>query len=618
MEKEKSMALAPSGSKDSTKTTSLKTVPEVFTATVARFGQRVALRTKDRGLWKDISWDEYRAKAEHVGCALMDFGFEKGDKACIIGDNSVEWVFADMGIQCAGGVAVGIYATNAWQQVHYVVDHSDAVFLFVENEEQLDKYLMFRDKVPKLKKVIVWDTKGLTAFNDPMVITFDQLLEKGKAAADKTPDLFTRRMETISPDDLSVIIYTSGTTGPPKGAMLTHANVTWMAGAVDRTITITPDDNVLSFLPLCHIFERLFTVFIHIRFAYTVNFVEKPATVMQNMKEVSPTIGYAVPRIWEKYYSGIMIRMADATWFKRLVFKAAMKAGEHRAEAVLNGKQPGVFVKSAFFLAWFTVFRKLKERLGFEQMRVAVSGAAPISREVLSFFQSIGMNLIEGYGQTEGTGVTTLSPETGARAGKVGKALEGVDIKIADDGEILVRSPAVFKGYYKADDETRSTVVDGWLHTGDVGELDEAGFLQITDRKKDIIVTAGGKNITPQYIENKLKASIYINDAVVIGDKRKFLSCLIMIDEDNVVKFAQDNKIQFSTYRDLTVSDAVTALIDAEVKKVNQTLSRVENIRKFTIIPKRLYEEDGEVTPTMKIKRQVVNKAFKDLIDAMY
>jgi len=317
---------------------------------------------------------------------------------------------------------------------------------------------------------------------------------------------------------------------------------------------------------LCHVFERLFTVFIHLKFAYIVNFVEKPDTVMQNMMEVSPTVGYAVPRIWEKYYSNIMIKMDDATWFKRVVFRLALKIGGKRADSVMNFKSLGLLHKGLFFIAWFVVFRKLKERLGFENIRVAISGAAPISKEVLRFFQSIGMNLIEGYGQTEGTGVTTLSPEEKTKFGTVGIALKGIDIKIAEDGEILVRSPAVFKGYYKSEKATAQTIIDDWLYTGDVGEIDTDGFLKITDRKKDIIVTAGGKNITPQYIENKLKASIYINDAVVIGDRRKFLSCLIMIDEDNVVKFAQDNKIQFSTYKDLTCDEQVIALCDREVK----------------------------------------------------
>jgi long-chain acyl-CoA synthetase len=323
--------------------------------------------------------------------------------------------------------------------------------------------------------------------------------------------------------------------------MLTHRNVTWMARAVAVDNPIFDTDEVLSFLPLCHIFERIFSVLAHVTHGYTVNFVGA-----------------------------------------------------------------------------LDVFRKLNERLGFERIRVAYSGAAPIAPDVLAFFQAIGVNLIEGYGQTEGTGVTTLSPVGKVKFGTVGLPLPGVQVRIADDGEILVRSPAVFAGYFKDSRATAETVVDGWLHSGDVGELDANGYLRITDRKKDIIVTAGGKNITPQYIENKLKASIYINDAVVIGDRRKFLAALIMIDEDNVVKYAQDHKVQFSTYRDLTEAPEIVRLIQAEVDAVNATLSRVENVRKFTILPKKLYEEDGEVTPTMKVKRRAINDAFADLIEAMY
>jgi long-chain acyl-CoA synthetase len=609
METQKGMAM---------KEAPLQTVPRVFARTVEKHRNKTALRYKKLGLWHDLTFDQFYGQVEKIGCALVSMGFEKGDTACIIGDNAVEWVVADLGIQCVGGVSAGIYATNAWQQVAYVVSHSDAKFLFVENEEQLDKWLNFRDQTPGLEKVLVWDTRGLTRFSDPMVITFDDLLEKGAAARQNDPAMFTRMGEAVAVEDTAVIIYTSGTTGPPKGAMLSHGNVTWMADAVAATNPVYDTDQVLSFLPLCHIFERLFTVFIQIRYAYTVNFVEKPDTVMQNMMEVSPTVGYAVPRIWEKYYSNVMIKMADADWFKRAVFRAALSIGERRADRIMNFEPVPAGLQCLFFLANLAVFRKLRERLGFERIRVAYSGAAPISQEVLRFFQSIGMNLIEGYGQTEGTGVTTLSPEGRVKFGTVGQALAGTTIKIAEDGEILVKSPGVFKGYYKGEEATAQTIKEGWLFTGDVGELDADGFLRITDRKKDIIVTAGGKNITPQYIENKLKASIYINDAVVIGDRRKYLTALIMIDEDNVAKYAQDNKIQFSTYRDLTQSPQVMELVDKEVAAVNQTLARVENIRKFTILPKRLYEEDGEVTPTMKIKRKIVHDTFEDIIEAMY
>ncbi len=594
------------------------TVPAIFKATVRRLGPRVALRKKEFGLWHDISWKEYFQNCAYVGSALISMGLEKGQCVSIIGDNCPEWTTIDLGIQCAGGISVGVYATNAWQQVEYVVNNSESVFFFVENEEQLDKWLHFKDNAPRLKKVIVWDLEGLRNFRDPMVMSYQELLEIGKRVFEKDPSLFHNRADEVNPEDLSVLIYTSGTTGPPKGAMLTHKNVTWMARAIAIDNPIYETDEVLSFLPLCHIFERLFSVFAHITHGYTVNFIENLDTVMDNMREISPTVGYAVPRIWEKYLSGVLIRMSDATWFKKLVFGTALKIGKARASLKMNYRPVPFHLELLYWLAYFSVFRKLKERLGFDRMRVAYSGAAPIAPDVLHFFQSIGVNLIEGYGQTEGTGVTCVSRIGRVKAGTVGPPLPGIEVRIAEDGEILVKSPGVFKGYYGNPSATKETLKDGWLYSGDVGVVDEDGHLKITDRKKDIIVTAGGKNITPQYIENKLKASPYINDAVVIGDKRKYLTCFIMIDEDNVVKYAQDNRVQFSTYKDLTMNPEIIKLIQGEVDRVNETLSRVEQIKKFTILPKKLYEEDGEVTPTMKIKRKYVNEAFKDLIDAMY
>ncbi|MFO8048291.1 MAG: long-chain fatty acid--CoA ligase [Desulfosudaceae bacterium] len=591
------------------------TTPRIFAETAAAHGDQVAMRYKDYGLWHDITWRDYYDTARAISSALISMGLQKGDCVSIIGDNCPEWAMIDMAVQCAGGVAVGIYTTNAWQEVAYVVNHSESVFLFAENEEQLDKWLHFREEAATLKKVIVWDTKGLRDFTDPMVMSYQDLLKNGQAL---DPAEVDQRVRDLVPEDLAVLIYTSGTTGPPKGAMLTHRNVTWMAAAVEAQNRIYGRDEVLSFLPLCHIFERLFSVFAHMRYAYIVNFVEKPDTVTDNMMEISPTVGYAVPRIWEKYYSSIQIRMAEATWFKRLVYGLAFKTGLKRATLKMNFQPVPLYLEGLFRLAHLAVFRKLKERLGFDRIRVAYSGAAPISAEILRFYQAMGINLIEGYGQTEGTGVTCTSPVGRAKFGTVGPPVPGCEVAIADDGEILVKSPGVFVGYYQDEKATRETLRDGWLYSGDIGELDEDGYLKITDRKKDIIITAGGKNISPQYIENKLKASLYINDAVVIGDRRKYLTALIMLDEDNVAKFAQDNKIQFSTYRDLTMSQPINQLIQKEIDAVNRSLARVENVRKFTIIPKKLYEEDGEVTPTMKVKRKNVYEVFADLIEAMY
>ena len=593
-------------------------VPAKFKAAVARWGDRVALRKKELGLWHDITWNDYDRNVSHVAYGLMSMGLQKGDCASIIGDNCPEWVYADLGIQCCGAATAGVYSTNAWQQVEYVVANSDSKFFFVENEEQLDKWLHFRDRAPKLEKIIVWDTEGLRQFKDPMVMTFDDLLDLGAKLARENPDMLDQKIREIGPEDLSVLIYTSGTTGPPKGAMLTHRNCVWMGKALSSNNPMYDNDAVMSFLPLCHIFEQLFTVLAHSDLGYVVNFIESMDTITDNMVEISPTVGHAVPRIWEKYYSVILIRMADATWFKRFVFNRALNIGKKRASLLMEFKPVSAALEIQYKLAHFLVFRKLKERLGFDRIRVAYSGAAPIAPEILHFFHSIGVNLVEGYGQTEGTGVTTTAKIGEVKFGTVGVPLEGVEVKIADDGEILVKSPGVFKGYFKNPEATAETIVDGWLHSGDVGTIDKDGYLTITDRKKDIIVTAGGKNITPQYIENKLKASLYINDAVVIGDKRKFLSCLIMIDEDNVVKYAQDNKIQFSTYKDLAQNHEINLLIERELKRLNETLSRVEQVKKFTILPKKLYEEDGEVTPTMKVKRNFINEAFADLIEAMY
>ncbi|MFH1488257.1 MAG: AMP-binding protein [Pseudomonadota bacterium] len=593
-------------------------VPRVFKNTVQKYGDRTAMRKKEFGLWHDISWNDYYRMATQVGAALISMGLEKGDRASIIGDNCSEWVIIDMGIQCAGGITAGVYATNAWEQVAYIVQNSESKFFFVENEEQLDKWLMFRDSAPHLKKVIVWDLEGLRNFNDPMVFSFDELLAAGSRGLEKTPRLIEARIDQIAPEDTSMLIYTSGTTGPPKGAMLTHRNLMWMGQAITTDNPMFDKDEVLSFLPLCHVFEQLFSVMGHITHGYIVNFIESVDTVTDNMKEVSPTVGYAVPRIWEKYYSAIYIRMSDASWFKRMVFHVALRIGKKRAELKMKFQKVPLSLELLYRPAYLAVFRKLKERLGFDRLRVAYSGAAPISPDVLLFFQSIGVNLIEGYGQTEGTGVTCISRIGRVKLGTVGPPLVGTEIKIAQDGEILVKSPGVFKGYYKNPKATAETLVDGWLHSGDVGEIDKDGYLKITDRKKDIIVTAGGKNITPQYIENQLKFSPYINDVVVIGDRRKYLTCLIMIDEENVVKYAQDHKVQFSTYKDLTQSPEIIALVGEDVEKVNQALSRVEQVKKFTLLPKKLYEEDGEVTPTMKVKRKYVNEAFRDLIEAMY
>lgn len=599
-----------------------ETVPGLFLATVRRLENRVALRYKHLGLWRDVSWQEYFGRAREAGLGLRTLGLEKGDRVAVLGENCPEWVVMDLAIQCAGGVTVGLYTTSSWQQCRYILNHSEVRFLVVENEEQLDKWLKCKDDCPTLEKVILWDWTGLRDFHDPGVMGLDELSALGRKRSEEQPGLFEECIAGVEPADTAVIVYTSGTTGPPKGAMLSHRNLVWIArtmGELDPDVRLNERDEVLSFLPLCHIFERLFSVFLHVTYGYTVNFVESLDTVAENLREVSPTVGYAVPRLWEKYASTILLRMSDATFFKRLVFGAAAKIGRAHAMARLDGRGASPPLSLAYGLACLTVLRKLKQRLGFDRMRVAYSGAAPIAPDVLRFYHALGLPLVEGYGQTESSGVLTATRLQQIRLGTVGRPLPGVEILIAEDGEILARSPGVFQGYFKDPTLTAQTIdAEGWLHTGDIGEMDFEGFVRIVDRKKDLIITSGGKNVAPQYIENKLKFSPYIYDAVVIGEGRSFLTALIVLDEENVVKYTQDNRIPFSTYSELAGDREINKLIDREVAEVNQQLSRVENVRKFRILPRRLYEEDGEVTPTMKVKRTSVNEAYHDLIESMY
>ena len=594
------------------------TLPKALIAMAGKQPDRVALRRKELGIWQDISWADYLGRVRQVALGLHGLGVRRGDHVAIIGENRPEWLYSALGAMSVGATFVGVYTTNPAAECEYVVGHSESVVYICEDEEQFDKALVFRSRTPKLRKTIVWDMEGLRHFQDPMLMSFDDLLAQGERIHRENPSLFHELTQQGRTEDIAGIIYTSGTTGPPKGALLTHEGYLWVgrqAGVVTRA---SRDDETISFLPLNHVYEQIFDLMVHMTVGHIVNFTENTDTVMTDMQEVSPTLFHAVPRIWEKYYSGIVLRMGDATWLKRAAYDLALKIGAAYNGAKLKGSAPSLPLTLAYRLAYFAVFRKLKERLGFDRVHLGFSGAAPISHNILKYFQSIGIPIREGYGMTETTGITHMSEEHHFKLGTVGKALPETEVRIAEDGEILVRHRGIFKGYYRDEENTRIALHDGWMHTGDVGEVDEEGYLKITDRKKDLIITAGGKNIAPQYIENLLKFSPYINDAVVIGDGRKYLTAMIVIDEENVTKYAQDNKVQFTTFASLTRSEEVLKLIQEEVNKVNSQMARVENIRKFRILDKKLYTEDGEVTPTMKVKRKAINEQYRELIESMY
>jgi long-chain acyl-CoA synthetase len=596
----------------------IDTLPKALVAMVNKQPNRIAMRRKDFGIWHDITWAEYMKKVRQVAMGLHALGVRRGDHVAIIGENQPEWLYSALGAMSTGATFVGVYTTNPVAECEYVVGHSESVVYICEDEEQFDKALEFRTRTPHLKKLVVWDMEGLKHFDDPMLMSFNDLLELGDETDKKNPGLFEKLLSQGKGEDIGGIIYTSGTTGPPKGAMLTHEGYLWVGQASNSITKMTREDETISFLPLNHVYEQIFDMMAHLTAGHIVNFTENTDTVMGDMRDVSPTLFHAVPRIWEKYYSSIVLKMDDATWLKRQCYKIAVKIGSVYNSTKLGGRKPALPVALAYWTAYFVVFRKLKKRLGFDRVRLGFSGAAPISHNILKYFQSIGIPIREGYGMTETTGITHMSDEFNFKLGTVGKALPGCEVRIAEDGEILVKHKGIIKGYYRDPENTKEALVDGWMHTGDVGEIDEDGFLRITDRKKDLIITAGGKNIAPQYIENLLKFSPYINDAVVIGDRRKFISAIIVIDEENVVKFAQDNKVQYTTFASLTRSEEVIKLIQDEVDKVNNQIARVENIRKFRILDKKLYTEDGEVTPTMKVKRKSINEQYKDLIESMY
>ena len=594
------------------------TLPKLFWKRAQEWGSKIALREKDLGIWRAISWKEYGERAKWAGLALVSLGLKRGDVISIISENNPEWLYTDLGTLGIGGVSNGIYTTDAAKQVEYIVNDSGSRFVFVENEEQLDKILEVRERCPSLAKIVVYDMEGLRDFRDAQVISFDDFLELGRAYEQQHPGVWEEGVQQAKPNDLAILIYTSGTTGPPKGAMISHANILFQIVNGEELFPMGANDQQLSFLPLCHIAERTFTTFLPLRTGAVVNFAESIETVPENIREVQPTVFFAVPRIWEKFYSGIAIRMKEATWIGKMAYRYALAIGGRIAECRLEGREPSLPLKAAFWVADKLVLGNVKRLLGVERSKFLGTGAAPIAPDLIKWYLSLGLDMREVYGQTENCGVATFMPRGKVKLGTVGTAAPNTEVRISADGEILLRGPHVFLGYYHNPQKTAETIIDGWLHTGDVGMIDNEGFVKITDRMKDIIITAGGKNITPSEIENQLKFSPYISDAVVIGDRRKYLTCLVMIDYDNVEKFAQDRNVPFTNFASLCRSQEVQDLIWDEIEKVNANFARVETIKHFRLIDQELTAEDDELTPTMKLKRKFVNQKYKPLIDSMY
>ncbi|WP_197917676.1 AMP-dependent synthetase/ligase [Thiosulfatihalobacter marinus] len=595
------------------------TVPKLFAKRCVQMGDETAHREKDLGIWRAYSWKDYWTHAKWIGLGLRALGLERGEVVSILSEDRKEWLYADMGIQAVGGIASGVYTTDSASQLEYLLRDSDSRFLFVENDEQLDKFLEIEDRAPQVLKVIIFEKEGLHDLRHEKCVFIDDLYDTGRAFEAENHGFFEAEIEKSQPGDTGLLIYTSGTTGMPKGAMLSQENVIAAMVSGAHALPTLPGDEQLCFLPLCHILERDVSVYYPLAGKSVVNFAESPETVFDNLQEVSPSHFTAVPRVWEKIYSRVLVLAQEATPIGRLAFRMAVSAGLKRADYQL-ARKPVPPLVALHYMVWdFLVLRNLRRMLGMDRMRRGGTGAAPISPELIRWYWAIGVQLLEGYGMTENTGIASINLPDDNKLGTVGKAVPGFRVRIAGDGEIQTHGLNNFQGYWRNNEKTAETFTeDGWLRTGDVGKLDEDGFLTITGRLKDIIITAGGKNITPAEIESRLKFSHYVSDAVVIGDARKYLTCLIMIDQENVEKFAQDRKVPFSDFASLCAAQEVVDLIRKEVEAVNNDFARVEQIKDFRLINVLLTAEDEELTATMKLKRSFVEKKHAALIEEMY
>ncbi|WP_447003337.1 AMP-dependent synthetase/ligase [Saccharothrix isguenensis] len=586
----------------------------------------VALRAKDFGIWREVSWSAYWERSELVGHALLALGVEAGDRVAIHSENRREWLYTDIGAVAVRAITVGLYPTNPASEVAYLLSHSGARVLIAEDQEQVDKALAVLDSLPELERIVYIEPRGIRhRYDNPKLLAWDDFLALGAEHRETHPDAVERRMREAAPDDVMTLIYTSGTTGPPKGAMLTVANVEFAIESLVEGGGFTdpppsPKDVTLSYLPLCHVAERIFTTWFSASAGVQVHFAESIDTVQANLREVQPTILFGVPRIWEKVLAGITISASSATRFKRLVTRFWLRVADGLGEQLVrNGGEHTVGTRLKYGVGWLFCFRALKTRIGMRHVRYASSGAAPIAPEVLRFFMGIGVPMHEVYGMTENSAIATGNRPGRVKVGTVGEPHPGVELRIADDGEIQTRHRGVFAGYWRDEDATRRAMTpDGWLRTGDVGVWVDGTHVRITDRMKDIIITAGGKNVAPSEIENALKTSPYIKEAIVVGDQRPYLVALIGIEQDTVGHWARQRRIAYTTYRDLAEKDEVRELVQDIVTKVNEKFASVEQVKKFRMLPKELDHEDGELTATQKVKRSALAKVFGELVDDMY
>ena len=592
------------------------TIPEMLADRIRKTPDRPAMRSKKDGVWKVVTWTQAGEGAREVAAGLVASGVEPGQTVNILSSNRPEWHLADWGTMLAGAVPVPIYATNSPDQVAYVANHSEATFAFAENPEQLRKLVKVLDGLPDLRRIVVMT--GVPDEVDPRIATWSEFIAAGRSFLGANAAAVEDRTRAVSPRDLATIVYTSGTTGMPKGSMITHSNATWTLGAVADAVHLNEErERTVSYLPLAHIFERLVSDWGSIYYGMDVWFAESIEKLAENLREIRPTFMIGVPRVFEKFYT--RVNEAIEAHPKRHLIERAVAAGRAIGDLRQEGRSIPIGLRASHALFDRLVLRKLRHQMGLDNAHLVVSGAAPINPAIIRFIRSLGVNLVEGYGQTEVTAPTSMTPPDRPRIGTVGPPLPGVEVKIADDGEILVRGGNVFKGYLKDDEATRASFTDdGYLLTGDVGRFDDAGYLMITDRKKDLIITAGGKNIAPQVIEEKLKFSPLISQAVLIGDARPYVAALLTPDVEGVAHWAQANGIDATDTKQLVHDPRFLDTVARFVDEVNAHLSHVEQVKRWSMLDHDFEMVDGEITPTMKARRMIIRQRYRDEIEKLY
>ncbi len=595
------------------------TLPKLLVQQCRKFGaKKVAMREKEYGIWRPVTWQQYLENVKQITLGLVSLGLERDDKVIMIGDNRPQALWTEMAAMCAGGVGVWLFQDCLMDEVQYIVDHSDSKFYVAEGQEEVDKALAIRDKCPKLQKIIWDDPKGMRHYDDPMLISLEEVMRLGREKDAEDPGLFDRLVRQGKGDDVCLLFYTSGTTAKPKGALLTHYNMLTMGKNLMRVDPCTPDDDFVSYLPFAWIGEQMMSISCGLQVGYTLNFPEEPETAQQNVREIGPHVMFAPPRLYEQFTRTVQVKYLDATWLKRKVYELGMKIGYHIADLKFEKKPIPVTWKLLGLLADIALFAKIRDHLGLSRVRHAYTGGAAMGPDHFRFFHAIGVNLKQIYGQTEIAGISVVHRDGDIKFDTVGTPIPETEVRIGENDEILSRSPSVFVGYYKMPEETAKTLKDGWLHSGDTGFIDEDGHLVVFDRSKDIMILSDGRKFSPQFLEARLKFSPYLKDALVIGHQRPFVTAIICIDYNTVGKWAEDHGINYTSYTELSQLPQIYDLVEDPIRQVNRTLPESARIRRFANLYKEFDADDDELTRTRKIRRAFVENRYKDIIDALY